>query len=142
MRCLAGWRSGSPCVPPAYARFYAAAEWVEGNTAGEAVVVNRKPRLFYWISGRQGDLYPYSSDPSVVLEAIEAMGADYVVVDAISGTTARYLVPAIEAHLSRFVVLHREEGPATWVLRFRRQAGTARAGPPEPGARRARRGAP
>lgn len=135
LRCLAGWRSGSPCVSPAYARFYSAAEWARQNTPEDAVVVSRKPRLFYWISGRQGDLYPYSSEPTVVLRAIEEMGADFVVIDAISGTTARYLVPAVQAHPSRFLVVHREESPPTWVLRFRPETGTAGRGPPEEGAR-------
>ena len=127
LRCLAGWRSGSPCVPPAYVSFYAAAEWVREHVPEDAVVVNRKPRLFYWISGRRGDLYPFSSEPDVVLAGLEETGADYVVVDAISGTTARYLVPAVQAHPSRFLVEHREGPPPTWVLRFRRDTGTARA---------------
>lgn len=138
LRCLAGWRSGTPCVSPAHAAFYAAAEWTAGHTPADAVVVNRKPRLFYWISGRKGDLYPYSSEPEVVLAAMEEMGADYVVVDAISGTTGRYLVPAVQAHPSRFVVVHREQDPPTFVLRFRREAGTAlRPDAGEPGARTA-----
>lgn len=125
LRCLAGWRTGSPCVIPAQANFYAAARWADRHVPPDAVVANRKPRIFYWISGRKGDVYPYSSEPSVVISGLEEMGADYVVVDALSGTTVRYLVPAVEAHPSRFEVLHREENPSTWVLRFRRGPETA-----------------
>lgn len=132
IRCLSGWRSGSPCVAPAQASFYAAARWTRENTPTDAVVANRKPRIFYWIARRRGDVYPYSSEPDVVIQGLEEMGADYVVVDAISGTTARYLVPAVEAHPSRFRVLHRERRPPTWVLRFLRGPGTA-LGDPGPG---------
>lgn len=125
VRCLAGWRSGSPCVAPAQANFYGAARWVGQNTPADAVVANRKPRLFYWIGRRRGDVYPYSSEPSVVIRGLEEMGADYVIVDAISGTTARYLVPAVRTRPTRFQVLHREADPATWVLVFRRGPETA-----------------
>lgn len=125
IRCFSGWRSGSPCVAPAQASFYAAARWTRENTPADAVVANRKPRIFYWIARRRGDVYPYSSEPTVVIEGLEAMGADYVVVDAISGTTPRYLVPAVEANPSRFQVLHRERQPPTWVLRFLGGPGTA-----------------
>ena len=126
VRCLAGWRSGSPCVAPAQASFYAAARWTRRNTPADAVVANRKPRLFYWIARRRGDVYPYSSEPTVVIRGLEEMGADYVVVDAISGTTPRYLVPAVRARPDRFRVLHRESEPATFVLAFRRGPETAR----------------
>lgn len=132
VRCFSAWRAGEPCVAPAQASFYAAARWTRTNTPADAVVANRKPRIFWWIARRRGDVYPYSSEPSVVISGLEAMGADYVVVDAISGTTARYLVPAVEANPSRFVLLHRERDPATWVLRFRRGPGTA-LGSPEDG---------
>ncbi len=134
VRCLSGWRAGSPCVAPAQASFYAAARWTRENTPADAVVANRKPRIFYWIARRRGDVYPYSSEPTVVISGLEAMGADYVVVDAISGTTVRYLVPAVEAHLARFRRVHRERNPDTWVLRFRRGPESALEGrPPERG---------
>ncbi len=103
------------------------------------MIVNRKPRIFYWISRRRGDLYPYSSDPDVVLAGIEETGAGYVVIDQISGTTARYLVPAVEAHRDRFEVLYAEGEPTTWVLRFAQPPGTAlRDGAVRPGARAGR----
>ncbi len=129
VRCFSAWRAGEACVAPAQASFYAAARWTRANTPADAVVANRKPRIFWWIARRRGDVYPYSSEPSVVISGLESMRADYVVVDAISGTTARYLVPAVEANPSRFLVLHRERDPATWVLRFRRGPGTALGGP-------------
>ena len=47
------------------------------------------------------------------------MGADYVLVDRLSATTAMYLIPALAAHLDRFEVVHTvggEEGTA--LLRF------------------------
>lgn len=133
--CFAAWRADRPCVAPAYASFFAAARWARDHTPADAVIVNRKPRIFYWIARRRGDVYPYSSEPRVVMGAMEEMGADYVVVDAVSGTTGRYLVPAVEAHGNRFEVVYREGRPPTWILRFMPPPGTALLprgeGPPE-----------
>lgn len=123
--CVAAYRTGAPCDPPAFASFYAAARWAGENTEPGAVVANRKPRLFYWHSGRQGDVYRYSSEPRLVLGGLEEMGADYVVVDRVSGTTVRYLLPAIEAFRNRFEVVYAEGEPPTPILRFRRSAGIA-----------------
>lgn len=125
VRCLQSYRSGDPCLAPQQASFHEAARWARENTPEDAVIVNRKPRIFYWISRRRGDLYPYSSDPDVVLSGIEETGADYVVIDRISGTTARYLVPAVEAHRNRFEVLYAEGRPTTWILRFTPPPGAA-----------------
>ena len=118
IRCLAAYRAGTPCDPPAFASFYRAAEWVRDRTALDAVVVNRKPRIFFWISGRRGDLYRFSGDPKIVLDGLESLGADYVVVDALSGTTGRYLVPTVREYRPRFEVVYEGGDPPTFVLRF------------------------
>ena len=88
------------------------------NTSPDAIAVSRKPRIFFWISGRRGDLYPYSTDTRVVLEAMKRIGADYVVVDAISGTTSRYLIPTLRENLPMFEIVYEDGEPPTFVLSF------------------------
>ncbi|MDX1393961.1 MAG: hypothetical protein R3195_06215 [Gemmatimonadota bacterium] len=118
LECLALYRTGSPCDTPALASLYAAASWARENTAEDAIIVNRKPRLFWWYARRQGDLYPYSPDPAVVLGAMDRMGADYVVVDQVSGTTARFLIPAIQSAADRFEPVYEGGNPPTFVFRL------------------------
>ncbi len=118
IRCLADYRAGAPCDPPEFASFYAAAEWAATNTPPDAIAVSRKPRIFFLISGRRGDLYPYSTDARVVLDGMKRIGADYVVVDAISGTTSRYLVPALRENLPMFEIVYEGGEPPTFVLSF------------------------
>ncbi len=118
IRCLAEFRAGAPCDPPEFASFYAAAEWAAVNTSPDAIAVSRKPRIFFWISGRRGDLYPYSTDARVVMDGMKRIGADYVVVDAISGTTSRYLVPALRQNLPMFEIVYEGGEPPTFVLSF------------------------
>lgn len=123
--CQMAYATGDPCISPAYRSFYAAARWAGENTPADAVVSNRKPRLFFLHARRRGFVYPYTSEPELLLRELERRGADHVVLDAVSGTTARYLVPAVQEHASRFEVLYREGEPATWVLRFRPSPETA-----------------
>jgi hypothetical protein len=123
--CQMAYSTGEPCISPAYRSFYAAARWAGENTPVDAVVSNRKPRLFFLHARRRGFVYPYTSEPELLLRELERRGADHVVLDAVSGTTARYLVPAVQENASRFEVLYREGEPATWVLRFRPSPETA-----------------
>ena len=116
--CVASYRAGDPCDPPANASLYEAARWARDNTVPEAVIANRKPRLFFWYSRRRGDLYAFSTDPEAVMQSLEAMGADYVVVDQVSGTTQRYLVPAIRAHEDRFEAVYVGGEPPSAIFRL------------------------
>jgi hypothetical protein len=127
--CRASFREGRPCDPPANAAFYAAARWTRENTPADAIVANRSPAIFYVLSRRQGGLYPFSRDPDVVLRGLERLGAGFVVVDQLSGTTWLYLVPAILAHADRFRALWSTGDPPTAVLRFERSERTAEARP-------------
>lgn len=118
VECVARYRNGDPCDQPALASLYAAARWTRNNTEPDAIIANRKPSLFYWYSRRRGDLYRYSSETESVIRGLEEMGADYVVVDQVSGTTARYLLPAIQTHRFRFEGVYEGGEPPTYVLRF------------------------
>ncbi|MCG8467221.1 MAG: hypothetical protein MJB57_03295, partial [Gemmatimonadetes bacterium] len=119
IECVAAYRAGSPCEAPAFASLYAAARWVRDNTPQDAIVANRKPRLFYWYSGRRGTVYPYSARPDVVIRGLDRMAASFVVVDLVSSTTPRYLIPAIQATEPRFETVYQGGSPPTTVLRIR-----------------------
>lgn len=125
IECVARYRAGDACDQPALASLYAAARWARTNTEPDAIIANRKPSLFYWYSRRRGDLYRYSTEAEVVIRGLEEMGADYVVVDQVSGTTARYLIPAIQAHRARFEGVYEGGDPPTFVLRFLERPTTA-----------------
>lgn len=118
LSCVASYSAGAPCDAAALASFYDAARWAGEHTAAGSIVANRKPEFFYWYGRRQGDVYPFSSDPAAVMRGLEEMDADYVVVDAISATTTRYLIPAIQAHPARFEIVYSEGSPNTSILRL------------------------
>jgi hypothetical protein len=114
--CQVSFRAGQPCDRPQYREFYAMARWAAVNTPEGAVIANRSPATFFLFSRRQGDLYPYSRDDAEVIRGLDAMGADYVLVDRLSATTGLYLIPAVAANLERFEVVHTIGGEEGTVL--------------------------
>ena len=124
--CQFSYRNGQPCDRPQYTEFYAMGRWAAENTPKGSVIANRSPATFFLFSRRQGDLYPYSKDPSAVLRGLEEMGSDYVLVDRLSATTRMYLIPAIGANLDRFEIAHTVGGEdGTVLLRMLRAPRTA-----------------
>lgn len=106
------------CAPAPFVDFVRAAEWLRANTEPNAVVINRKPQILYWYGRRRGDVYPYTADRDSILQTLDARQARYVVVDNLSATTWRYLVPAIQTYASRFRVRYTVGSPPTYVLEY------------------------
>ncbi len=126
--CVGAYRDGRPCEAANFASFYSAARWARDNTSPDAIIANRKPGFFYWYGRRRGDVYPYSSDPVAVMRGLEGMGADYVVVDRVSLTTDRYLIPAMRAHPNRFRLVYEGGNPPSGIFRLLPSPASAPAG--------------
>lgn len=101
--------------------FYSCADWIRLNTPADAIVVNRKPALFYLRSQRKGFVYPYSHDVEKVVGDLKRGHARYCVLDNFSwtNTSPRYLFPAIMSHPELFKVVYSLRNPDTYVLEFR-----------------------
>ncbi len=121
-RCMRFYRQGDrlACYPAPWRAFAGIADWVGANTPDDAIVVNRKPRLFYYFARRRGDVYPFTTDDSEMLAFLDRIEADYVVVVPISRTTYRYLVPVIVAMPERFPIVHQmgDSSAPSYVLRY------------------------
>jgi len=105
--------------PAQWENYFRAAEWCGQNTPPESICLARKPSLFYLRARRQVLNYPYTADTSEMMTFLSEKKIDYVVVDGFTwtGTTARYLIPAVQEHQDRFEALHHLDQPHTWVLR-------------------------
>jgi hypothetical protein len=106
--------------PPDWRNFYSCADWVRIHTSSEAVVMSRKPELFYIRSRRCGTVYPYTHDVEKVIKSMETAGVTHVVHDNFSWTrtTAKYLYPAISAHPERFKLVYALKDPDTFIMEF------------------------
>jgi hypothetical protein len=106
--CTALYRSGEPypCLGPVWRDFFGIAEWARDSIPEDAVVISRKPRLFYGLSDRRGLIYPFSAEPEGFFAAVRRSGARYLVLDRLGGVSARYLGPVLEARPGAFCFLH------------------------------------
>jgi len=97
-------------------RFIEANEWIGENDVTSAGVISRKPRLTWWYSGHPSRNYLFHPNPSVVKADIDTSGARYIIIDRISSTTPRFLIPAIRTFPQQFKVLFVTKRPETYVL--------------------------
>ncbi len=82
--------------------FKNAAEWAGANLPQGAVVLNRKPSLYYVFGGQPGRIFPFSVDPGPLLAEADRIGARYLLVDHVDGISPFYLSAAIQAYPGAF----------------------------------------
>ena len=111
--------------PAEWENYFQIADWVRGNVPESAIVMCRKPYLFYLRSNRRTVGYPFTRDAEKIMSAIMENGVDYVVLDTLvvaipGGTTRKYLFPAILKNKDMFELLaSTENGPKTLLLQVR-----------------------
>lgn len=106
--CTTAYRLGAtyPCLTPPWQDFFSVAEWTRVNLPEDAVVLTRKPRLFYELSGRRGRIYPRSPETTELLREAREAGARYIVLDLLDAQSYRYLLPALAGRPGAFCVVH------------------------------------
>ncbi len=98
-----------PCLHPTERAYFDAAIWSNQYLPSNAVVISRKPRLFYEISnGVRGSNYPMSMEAAPFFSLADSIGARYVVYDRLSGSLAEaYLAPVLLARPQAFCMAER-----------------------------------
>ncbi len=102
---------------PVYVRFIEANEWIMKNVPDDEGIISRKPRLTWLFSRHPAKNYLYLS-PDDVMADIDTSGAQYVLVDRLSGTTQRFLIPTIQQYSDRFEPVYVTGEPKTYVLKI------------------------
>ena len=106
-------RSGPwACYGPPIGYFAEAAGWMAGALPEGSVVLTRKPRHFYALSGHPSRTFPFLDDPRALLELADGVGARYVLLDRWDGLASRYVGGAVRAHPSAFCYVRGFGDPA------------------------------
>lgn len=108
--------------PPGWVRYFDAAEWIGRNSEEDAIVLCRKPFLFYLFSNRRTIAYPFTRDRAAMREYLLEASPDYIVLEKLSGGTSAtdvYLIPALHGMTEYLEDAHFTEEPVTAVYRFR-----------------------
>ncbi len=95
-RSLTEQAGGDPftCHGEPFRTFRDAAAWSGVNLPEGAVVLNRKPRIFFALGGTPGRVFPFEPHARPLLAQADALGARYLLIDQVDGVSMR-LLPAI-----------------------------------------------
>jgi hypothetical protein len=117
--CRGGYRAGFPysCLPPAWQDYLSIADWAETGLPADAVVISRKPGLFFALSNRRGIDIPKTSDPRKFFSIAAESAAEYLVLDRVDYLTTFYTVPVVAAYTRSFCVVRPGATEGTAVLR-------------------------
>ncbi len=100
--------------------FYSCADWIRINTLKDAVVMNRKPELFYIRSKRKSLIYPLTHDVDKIITSMENNNVTHVIYDNFywTKTTAKYLYPVVINNPDRFKIVYFLRYPDTYIMEF------------------------
>jgi hypothetical protein len=118
-QCTLAYRLGHryPCLPSAeWLDFFSVAELTRELLPAEAVVISRKPRLFYVLSGHQGRIFPFSDDPHAFFAAADSAGARYLVFDYLDRPSQAYVRPVLLRRPGAFCVLYSSAAAGTTIF--------------------------
>ncbi len=105
--------------PNAWKNYFSVAGWFKRNNVKDAVVICRKPMLFYINSGTYTSTFKYSNDEKEVLDDLNRKQANYVILDNLGyRQTYEYLFPVINNHQEYFKLVIKLENPDTYLLRY------------------------
>lgn len=95
------------CWGPRMAAYVEAAEWAGRALPAGSVVMSRKPRHFYTVSGLPSRTFSFDTDPDVQIEDATSVGGRYVLLDQWDGLAGRYIGGAILDRPSAFCFVQR-----------------------------------
>jgi hypothetical protein len=100
-----------PCLGnPYHEDFFRFSTAMGDALAPDAVVLNRKPRLFYVLSGGlKSAIYPLSEDPTEFFRAADEAGATHVLFDRLDGVAELYLRPVLAERARAFCLMWASE---------------------------------
>lgn len=90
------------CQAAPWSEFVEAARWSGANLAADAVVLTRKPRIFYTMGGTASVTYPFSGDPGIFFVEAERVGARYVLLDLVGRQAYTYVASVVQARIASF----------------------------------------
>jgi hypothetical protein len=70
-----------------------------------AVVLSRKPRLYYALGGNRSSIYPFTPEPAAFFATADSIRARYVIFDRLGGTADTYLRPVLLRKPQAFCIM-------------------------------------
>lgn len=102
---------------PNYQRYFELAKYAKVSIPSNAVVVCRKPELFYLYADRKVISYISTTDTDSLINDMQSRGATHVVLEQLGfASTGRYLSPAIQKYPEKFKMIKHLQNPDTYLF--------------------------
>ena len=95
------------CWGPRNTQFVQAALWSGAHLPEGSVVLSRKPRIFYVMSGVSSQTFPFTKDGTRFLAIADSLGARYVVMDYLDAAASTYVAGVVIERGGAFCSLER-----------------------------------
>jgi len=122
--CRRIYRPETPyaCLPPQWQDYLTLADWSRRGLPSDAVVISRKPGLFFALSDRRGIDIPKTERPAEFFRLADEAQARYLVLDRTDNLTGYYAVPVVVRYINSFCLVRAGRTPGTAVLGIRLEA--------------------
>ncbi|MGQ0560323.1 MAG: ArnT family glycosyltransferase [Gemmatimonadota bacterium] len=116
--CRSAFRAGQPygCLDPEWQDYLSLADWSRSGLPKHAVVISRKPGLFFALSDRRGVDIPKTERPEEFFRIATEANARYLVLDRTDALTGYYAVPVVANYINSFCLVHAGFTQGTAVL--------------------------
>jgi len=111
-------KKSSMPMDPLFKNYFAVAKWTKNNLPDSAVIICRKPDLFYLDSKHFTDGFTKVSDIAEFLNSLDKKKTTHIVVFP-DGITQRYFVPVYEKNPEKFPVIQQFTNPDVWLLEYK-----------------------
>lgn len=109
-------------IDPLFRNYYAMAQWTKTNLPDTAVVICRKPGLFYLQSNHYVEGFAKVDGAKEFLEALGRQKATHIVVYG-DGISQRYFIPVYEKNPEKFKIIQQLKNPDIWLLEYNPEMG-------------------
>ena len=106
------------CLDTGFKDFFTVSEKTRGMLPANAVVISRKPTIFFLHSGYRSVVYPFFAVPDSLFNLASRTGAKYLVIDEIGDVSPRFLQPILLARRDDFCIIRELSAPAAAMARI------------------------
>ena len=110
-------KEASKKYDPLYTNYFALAKWSKQNLNDSAVVICRKPNLFYLEAQKFVNGFSKMEGIPEFLHTLDLKQTTHVVVYG-DGITQRYFMPAYQKNQEKFKVIYQFQNPDMWLLEY------------------------
>lgn len=104
------------CLVPEWQEYLTMADWSATGLPPEAIVISRKPGLFFALSGRRGIDIPKTQRPEEFFRLAEEANARYIALDRTDGLTSFYALPTVAKYINSFCLVRVSQTQMTALL--------------------------